>query len=406
MDAIQGYFQLALDEESSKLTTFLLPTGPYHYLRSPMGLSSSFDEWCRHSDRAIQGFPFTKRIVNDIPVWGSNLPELYDRIRLIAKRCEELNIALSRKKFKIGSEISFAGLLLTEKGVKPDPARVSALSDFPVPKDVTGVHSFLGLANQLSGSVPDFAHMTVNLRALTAKKNAFLWLPEHQEDFEKVKRLLTSDMVVTHFDPNLPVTVLTDAFHLHGSCYAMGHFIDGKFKVVACGSNLLTPTQQQYATIELECLAVHFAVDKCSFYLKGAPSSNVMTDHKPFEWIFRKDLFDIGNPRLQRIREKLLEYCFTVTCVPGKSHLIADVLSRAPLFAPEKIEDIAIDTTSVCLAKNSTGQLDMIVVAVDADYVKLRSYVKSGTFESVYANQPNSVMSQLSEDEDLVYLDG
>ena len=108
-----------------------------------MGLSSSLDEWCRHSDRAIQGFPFTKKIVDDILVWGSNLPELYDRIRLIAKRCEELNIALSKRKLEIGSEkISFAGLLLTAKGVKPDPARVSALSDFPVPKDVTVVRSF------------------------------------------------------------------------------------------------------------------------------------------------------------------------------------------------------------------------------------------------------------------------
>ena len=109
------------------------------------------------------------------------------RIRLIAKRCESLNIALSQKNIEIGSEISFAGLLLTEKGVKPDPARVSALSDFPVPKDVTGVRSFLGLANQLSGFVPDFAHMSVHLRALTAKKNAFQWLPERQEDFEKIK---------------------------------------------------------------------------------------------------------------------------------------------------------------------------------------------------------------------------
>ena len=145
---------------------------------------------------------FSKKIVDDILVWACNLSELYDRIRLIARRCEPLNIALSRKKFEIGSEISFAGLLLTEKGVKPDPARVSALSDFPVPKYVTGVRSFLGLANQLSGFVPDFAHMTVNLRALTAKKNAFQWLPEHQEYFEKVKKLLTSDMVVTHFDPN------------------------------------------------------------------------------------------------------------------------------------------------------------------------------------------------------------
>ena len=143
MDLIHGYFQLALDEESLKLTMFLLPTGRYRYLHAPMGLSSSSDEWCRHSDRAIQGFPFTKKIVDDILVWVSNLPELYDRIRLIAKRCEELNIALSWKKIEIGSEISFTGLLLTQKGVKPDPARVSALSDFPVPKDVTGVRSFL-----------------------------------------------------------------------------------------------------------------------------------------------------------------------------------------------------------------------------------------------------------------------
>ena len=115
IDAIHGFFQLALDDDSSKLTMILLPTGGYHYLCAPMGLSSSSDEWCCHSDRAIQGFPFTKKIVDDILVWASNLPELYDRIWLIAKHCEELNIALSRKKFEIGSKISFAGLLLTEK---------------------------------------------------------------------------------------------------------------------------------------------------------------------------------------------------------------------------------------------------------------------------------------------------
>ena len=142
---------------------------------------------------------------------------------------------MSKKKFVIGNEISFAGLLLTEKGVKPDPARISALSDFPVPKDVTGVRSFLGLANQLSGFVPDFAHMSVNLRALTAKRNVFQWLEEHQEEFDKIKRLLTSDMVVMHFDPNLPVTILTDASHIHGLGYAIGHFVNGRFRVVACG---------------------------------------------------------------------------------------------------------------------------------------------------------------------------
>ena len=149
MDAIHGYFQLALDEESSKLTTFLLPSGRYRYFRAPMGLSSDSDEWCRHSDWAIHGLFFTKKIVDDMLVRGRSLPELYNRIRIIASRCNELNIALTKKKFVIGNEIRFAGLLLTKNGVKADPERISALSDFPVPKDVTGVRSFLGLANQL-----------------------------------------------------------------------------------------------------------------------------------------------------------------------------------------------------------------------------------------------------------------
>ena len=128
----------------------------------------------------------------------SRIQPLHLAVRAIAQRVSELNIALSKKKFAVGTELSFAGLIFSAEGIKPDPERIVSLSNFPVPKDVTGVRSFLGLANQLSGFVPDFAHMTVKLRELTAKKNVFLWLEEHQSEFEKVKKLLTSDMVVTH----------------------------------------------------------------------------------------------------------------------------------------------------------------------------------------------------------------
>ena len=76
-------------------------------------------------------------------------------------------MVLSRKKFVIGTELSFAGLIVSAKGIKLDPERIVAISKFPVPNDITGVRSFLGLANQLSGFIPDFAHMTVKLRDLT-----------------------------------------------------------------------------------------------------------------------------------------------------------------------------------------------------------------------------------------------
>ena len=145
----------------------------------------------------------------------------------------------------IGNELPFAGLIVGAKGVSPDPERTPALSEFPRPKNVTGVRSFLGLANQLSGFVPDFAHMTVALRGLRGKNAAFIWLEDHEREFEKVKKLLTSEMIVTHFDPKLPVVVLTDASRLFGLGYAMGHMVDGRFCLVTCRSKSLTPTQQR-----------------------------------------------------------------------------------------------------------------------------------------------------------------
>ena len=53
-DAINGYFQIALDEESSKLTTFILPSGRYWYKTIPQGLNAFLDEWCRRSDVVLK----------------------------------------------------------------------------------------------------------------------------------------------------------------------------------------------------------------------------------------------------------------------------------------------------------------------------------------------------------------
>ena len=71
MDAVHGYFQLALSEESSLLTTFLLQQGKFRYLRAPMGLNASSDKWCCHSDKIVTGIPWAKKIVDDTIIWAS-----------------------------------------------------------------------------------------------------------------------------------------------------------------------------------------------------------------------------------------------------------------------------------------------------------------------------------------------
>jgi hypothetical protein len=339
LDAVQGYHQIPLDRASSMLTTFLLPSGRYRYTRAPMGLNASSDEWCARSDAALEGLEKTRKIVDDILVWASSWEELCERVRSVLERCREHGITLSRDKMQMGSEVRFAGHVISPKGVKPEPEKVTALKNFPAPTDQTGLRSFLGLAVQLGGFVPDLAHLTEPLRPLLKKNAVFLWLPEHEEAFARVKEALTSPMVVRFFDPHLPTELLTDASRLKGLGYALIQRDENGMRLIKCGSRSLSPAESRYATIELEALAIHWGITSCRYYLTGGPKFKVVTDHKPLIPMFTMPLGEVENARVLRYREKTTQLSFDVVWSPGKNHEIADALSRAPVFDPPEEED-------------------------------------------------------------------
>ena len=217
-------------------------------------------------------------------------------------------------------------------------------------------------------------------------------------------------MIVRHFDSSKEAVLLTDASRLFGLGYALGYMeTDGSgknvFNVVRCGSKGLTPTQQRYSTIELECLAIIWAIQKCSFFLKGLSNFLVLTDHRPLEGIFLKDLFNLPSPRLQHMCEKIAMCNFVVQWTPGKTHLFVDALSRAPLFAPKDLPGLEIDTAISCLSVTSTSSLDVIFSANDEDYRLLLSDVPNGTRRSNYSNFLKADFDSLSSSDGLVLLD-
>ena len=179
MDAVHGYFQLALDQGSSLVTTFILPSGRYRYLRAPMGLSASSDEWCRRSDVIVSGLPWARKIVDDTLIWAPDWETLHARCRVVLNRCKEHGITISLRKLELGTSIPFAGFVVSSTGLRPDPQLVAAIKQFPPPTDVSTLRSFLGLANQVASFVPDLSHMTVRMRELLKKEVAWAWLPPH-----------------------------------------------------------------------------------------------------------------------------------------------------------------------------------------------------------------------------------
>ena len=70
-------------------------------------------------------------------------------------------------------------------------------------------------------------------------------------------------------------------------------------------------------------------------------------------------------------------FSFQVCWVPGKTHLIADALSRAPLFAPEDLPGLEIDTAILCLSQTSQPSIHVIYNAIDHDYRQLLIILRS-----------------------------
>ena len=103
----------------------------------------------------------------------------------------------------------------------------------------------------------------------------------------------------------------------------------GAKRVIECGSRSLAPAETNYATIELETLAISWAIHKCDFYLKGMQHFEVCTDHRPLLGTFSKPLSRVDNPGIVRLREKVLDYNFSIAWVAGKENIIADALSRS-----------------------------------------------------------------------------
>ena len=135
LDALLGYHQVALSAKASLLTTFLLPSGMYHYLRAPMGLSSSSDEFCCQSDAVFAGLPGIHKLVDDILIEGVDLPDLEQKLDGISKHCDKHGFILLRKKFEINTTNEFAGFLVSASGVLPCPCRFEAISGFPLRSD-------------------------------------------------------------------------------------------------------------------------------------------------------------------------------------------------------------------------------------------------------------------------------
>ena len=89
-------------------------------------------------------------------------------------------------------QVLFYGHLVTSIGVKPDPNKITAKANMPVPQNKTQLQSFIGLCNYLTSYIPHLTGVLFPLRALTVKSIEFEWKRLHTESFKKAKQVIAN----------------------------------------------------------------------------------------------------------------------------------------------------------------------------------------------------------------------
>ena len=242
-------------------------------------------------------------------------------VRAFLNRCRDRNLKLNEKKARLRQqEIPFIGHVLTPEGFKPDPCKVEAIVQMPDPTDVHSLRRFLGMVNYLAKFLLRLSDETEVLRKLTERDAEWCWLPAYADALARVKEMIVTAPVLAYYDVSKPVVIQCDA-----SQTGLGAALLQEGCPVAYSSRVMTPTEQNYAQIEKELLAIVFACEKFDQYIFGRSDVVVQSDHKPLETIFKKPIHS-SPKRLQRIRLRLQNYDIQVEYKKG-SQLSQTVMS-------------------------------------------------------------------------------
>ena len=353
LDCVDGYHGIVIAEEDRHKTTFATEFGKFQYTRAPQGYLSSGDNYGRYTDSIIEDCPTTmstrdwEKIVDDIITWSDTIEGAFLRICSLLSHCNKHGMVFSPQKFRFARrEVEFAGFLITENGIKPAAKYTESIRNFPTPKNITEVRSWYGLINQV-----DYCFCKTEIMApfrhLLSPGNDFVWTGELEKAFvaSKNKIIELIQEGVYSFDPTM-VTCLSTDYSKEG----FGWMLQQKtcqcekisptccregWRLVLAGGAFCKKAEKNYWPIEGEAAAIVKGLRDTKYYTLGCQHLYVATDHKPLIGIFGdKNLVDIDNKRLAKLKEKTMWWRFKVIYNPGKSQEAADAMSRIkhPLF--------------------------------------------------------------------------
>lgn len=332
IDLRLAYNQFVLKKECRQFTTINTHLGLFRYNRLVFGLSSSPAIFAKAMQSCLGGLKNMAFYLDDIIVIGEDEKDLENNVCIVLERLKDCGLTVNCEKCEFNlEEIEFLGYKINKEGILPCDRNKEAVLKAPHPKDLGQLRSLLGLISYYRNFIPNMASVLAPLYELLKKDVKFLWGKKEHDSFEDIKKMLTSDRILAHFNENVTIKLVTDG-SLNGIAATLLHvFRNGTERPIGYASRTLNKAEKNYSILDIEATAIIFGIKKFYQYLYGREFI-LAVDNQPLVRIFGndKEIPKIAASRLQRYAVTLASFNYKIEYVKSKNNC-SDFLSRCPV---------------------------------------------------------------------------
>jgi len=339
LDLKSAYNLIRIREGDEYKTAFRTRKGQYEYLVMPFGLTNAPAVFQRFINYVMSDYldKFVVVYLDDILIFSKTLGEHITHVSKVLQVLQDnyLIAKLEKCVFHV-PEIEFLGHIISGTQIKTDPTKIAAVKDWPVPNSLKELQSFLGFCNYYRRFIKNFSIVASILFKLIRKDSKFVWGPEQQEAFNKLKELLTSAPVLSLPDPNKQFVLETDASHFALGCVLSQYDDEHHLHPVYYYSRSFTKPERNYSISDKELLAIIAGLEEWRHLLIGTKEPIlILTDHRNLLFATKPQRLSLRQARWQEV---LSYYNYHIKYRPGSVNVKADRLSRRPDLLPTDVE--------------------------------------------------------------------
>jgi RNase H-like domain found in reverse transcriptase/Reverse transcriptase (RNA-dependent DNA polymerase) len=286
----------------------------YRFKTMPLELMNARTTFQRLMDNVLAGLHLEMCLVylDDTVVFSETESQNLEGIAAVCDRLRSAGLKLKPKKSSlIRKSVSFLGHVISDQGIETDPAKIKAVTVWPIPTCSRNVGAILGLSRFYRRCVKNVAKIATPLHVLVKKNSHYCWVDEADRSFRALKSSLTSLPTLATPNNSDPLALNKDA-----SNYAISAILLQKRgnieRVIAYPNRAPNRRGQNYCVIRREMLAVMHFLKHIQQYLLGQ-GFIIRTDHAALSWL-RHTSEPMG--RQARWHEQLDEFNFTVEYRP------------------------------------------------------------------------------------------